>query len=395
MNTTFVQEFEYQARRYFDTPDELLETIGIFMVGCTLTWKVYIMAPKQLTTNSYQIIVASPGWRHKSAPMAWGLSILRKAVPDAMYISSLSSAEAAYTQIGRSSSKFGIMVYDEFATFMNHAGKEYAEQLTNIVVECWDRHAPMEMARTKKSKSNMSTMTLSIPEDFVLNFMASSTTSWLFGKIKRSDLESGFLSRFLISEAHEQTRIYELPDRMPESIDDALVLKLKELSDFWRNPTEFFMEIDAANLYKSVYREIMEEGKRSESEHFSDVTSRIPRYMLKLALIHAAMRLESPVINLHDVEWAGAIVYRAVGSYRRLLLSFSENDFGKLKNGVELFLMKVKRSTERDLYRRFNTSVGRMDAVLKALAKEEKVQVVENTNKVKTVSYLNGKGDHA
>ncbi|MGH7197445.1 MAG: DUF3987 domain-containing protein [Candidatus Omnitrophota bacterium] len=395
MKTTFVQEFVYEARKFYDTPDELLETIGIFLAGCALTWKVHVMAPKELTTNGYYLVVAAPGWYHKSAPLAWGLSVLRKVVPDSTFVSSLGSAEAAYIQIAHSQAKNGIVTYDEFATFMQHVGKDYASQMLNMVVECWDRHAPMEMARTKKSKSTMSTMTLTIQEDFVFNFIASSTTAWLFGNIKKDDMDSGFLSRFLISEAHEQTRIYELPDRMPDTVDQSLMQKLRELLDYWKVKTEFFMQPDAAELYKSVYREIMTEGKTSDNHNFSNITSRIPRYMLKLSLIHAAMRLDRPVIEKNDVEWAGAIVFRAVDSYRRLLLSFSENDFQRMKNGVELFLMTSKKSTERELYRRFNTSVGRMDAVLKALAKEEKVEIVEALNKVKTVSYLDGKTNHA
>jgi hypothetical protein len=252
----------------------------------------------------------------------------------------------------------------------------------------------MEIARTKKG---MKTQVKTVDENFVLNFIASTTTAWLFGSMSKENMASGFLSRFMIVESKEQTRVYAIPPRMDKQVFLDMKDQVDRLVKFYATQDPFGVEFrltdEAVSYFRGIFDEMRGEAMKSDSDDFANITSRLHVYVRKYALLKAALQMRGDnLIHKADIEYASGFCLRVMDSYKKLLLNVYETRFDKLLNQVEAYMMEKKQATERELYRKFHVSASTMDSVLKVLVKKEHVVVSENEDqKITSVKWIESK----
>lgn len=371
----FIYEFMREVAKVLDTPDELIEGVAYSIAGSALVGRGYFMMPDQVLSNTYQILVSPPGWFHKSSCMRIGIRVLEKiGVP---FLSGHASSEALAQECVNLESKgihHGIIIYDEFKSFAAHLKKEYAMAIQSFMAEKLQRGLPVIITR-RDSKDPSGVKQFKISSDFVLSFLASSTTAWLFDCIKTESIESGFFSRFFVIEAHKKQRRYRRAGRLDDSVIDALAKEIESVRNFYRNPVEFDMTPSAQMVYSKLYDKIEDESNRSDIQGLASFSSRLPLYAQKLALIHA-MASKRVRIEEEDMLASAEMVMRSFESCRRIIRSgLSDSYFGRRIAKIEEYLESRGGSARvRDLYRAIGCRESELSEAMRFLLNIGRIQ---------------------
>lgn len=371
----WIEDFVVEFGRHFDTPDQLLEAVGYFSAGAALSNRVYLKSPDEVTTNSYIILCSPPGWYHKSAPIRTAVRMLKGIISDKEILPSNPSAEALGKVISytcKNDIGHGIMIYDEFRSFLSHVRKEYAAPIASLVTEKIERGVQVQFSRKKENGVEVD----KIPEGFVLSFIASTTTPWLLESMKESEISGGMMSRFLLIEAHEKTRSYELPPPIDEVALDKLGSDLDRIRST-HSRTEFRFSGDAARLYSKIYRDIEKKAHSHGSPEYPSIISRTPLYVKKLSLIRAALEDRGDsLIHEEDVLSASTVVWNSIESYERIVdeAAASDGAYGKLLIRVRKIIKSMGEVSNRDLLRLTHVKVKELEDVIECLVAQGLVE---------------------
>lgn len=364
----WIEDFTNEFAKYFDTPDEHLEAVGYFAAGTALANRVFVKSPDEVMTNVYLVLCSPPGWYHKSAPTRNAIRMLRPILGPKEVIPSNPSVEALgkiIPELCHGGIGHGVMVYDEFRSFLTHVRKEYAAPVASLVMEKLERGIPVQFARKKEGGVEIDT----IPEGFILSFIASANTPWLLENLRQSDISGGMLSRFLLIEAHEQTRNYELPP----PIDDAALRQLgAALQNIRTNYSaqEFMFTGSAARLYSEIYRDIRKKAFEHGHPEYPSLISRAPLYLKKLSLIRAAIEVRGDnKIRAEDVEAASLVIFHAIKASTEIMDEAIATDgiYGKNLVCVRKIIMANERIRKGRLLQLTHLKMRDLDEVLVSL----------------------------
>lgn len=367
----WVYDFREEMSRHFDTPDEFLSAVGYFAVGAALANRVYVRSPRHVGTNLYLILCSPPGWMHKSSSVVTAMEMLENIIPKEEVLPTNPSIEALGRKIPgacKNGTGHGILMYDEFRSFLTHIKKEYAAPLASLVTEKLERGLPVVFSKTKDS----GTEEFVIPSRFVLSFVASTTTPWLLENIRGSDISGGMLARFLLVEAHEQTRMYELPVPVDHQALDRLGVSLRDIRDSF-DGVEFSFSFRANRLYSSIYRDLHKKASSHGHQEFPALVSRSPLYIKKLALIHAVLSGRGKtLIYDEDVEAGAELVFRSIRSYEEIIdeAVASEGSYGKTVVRVKKILSAKRSVSKGELLKMTHIRPRELDEILESLAKQ-------------------------
>jgi hypothetical protein len=368
----WVDDFEKEMAKYFDTPDEFIQAIGYFSAGAALANRVWVRSPKYVGTNLYLILCSPPGWYHKSSTISTAMDMLRLVIPKEEILPSNPSMEALGRKIPsicKDEVGHGILMYDEFRSFLAHVRKEYAAPVASLVTEKLERGMPVTFSKTKDS----GTEEFTIPGKFTLSFIASTTTPWLLENIRGSDISGGMMSRFLLVEAHQQTRTYELPAPVDERAMAALASDLSRIRNNHQKGTEFTFRQSASRLYASIYRNLKEDAEKHGHPEYPSLVSRGPLYLKKLSLLNAAlMERGSTVIEEEDVEIAAELVWKSVKSCRRIVDEAAAQDgvYGRTLIRVRNIMQGAQQISKGDLLRVVHVRPRELDEILDSLTQQ-------------------------
>ncbi len=369
-------DFEAQMSKHYDTPDEFLSAIGYMIAGSALANRVYVMSPDELTTNLYAILVSPPGWFHKSSPLRAGVRMLKKILTNGEFLPTNASSESIGKLIAISMNGgprgHGVMVYDEFRTFLTHIRKEYAANIGTLVVERFERGMDLQFARKKEGKVDVDT----VPGGYIVSFVASTTTPWLLESMKGSDVTGGFLSRFLLVESHEKTRSHALPRPIDQNRMDALGQGLENIRNSYTH-SQFFFRQDAARLYRQLYRAIEKGAMTHGHPEYPSLVSRAPTYVKKIALLNAALeQRDTNLILPEDVEGAAELVVRSIKSCETLIDEAVAGDgvYAKALFRVRKVLSSKGRMPKRDLLRTMHMRIRDLEEILESLREQGHVK---------------------
>lgn len=332
----WIYEYEREISKVLDTPDLFIEATAYWIAGCALSHRVFMYWPDPVTTNLYLVTVSPPGWYHKSSNLRIGLRVLQRLqIPTLSGTPSSESMAIECLELQKKGIHHSAMVYDEFRTFMNHLKKEYANAIMPFMAEKLQKGVPYSFSR-KDGKDTIKKLTIS--GDFVLSFVASTTTTWLFDLIKTEGIESGFFARFVILEENKKSRRYRMPGRLPNQVIDALAAGLQSTVNIYQQPTEFTIDPSAIGLYEYTYDQI--ENASHQSMILAAFSSRLPLYMMKLAMIHAALSGRTSIVK-DDISAASLLVMKSLQSYKRVI------EYGLVDTKFSRDLAKVKEFIER------------------------------------------------
>ena len=379
----WINDFAAELAKSSDAPDEFLEAAGYFAAGVALVNKAYIRSPKFISTNLYMILTSPPGWFRKSSTIGSAMELIRPIVGAGEILPSNPSMEALGRKIPalcQGEVGHGILIYDEFKSFLTHVRKEYASSLASLITEKLERGMPVTFSKTKDS----GTEEFTIPGKFVFSFAASTTTPWLLENIKGSDIGGGMMARFLLIEAHAQTRMYELP---PPADDVELMRLGAELQRIVSNlgpGVEFTFRGDAARLYAGIYRELKTDAEGHGHPEYSSLISRAPLYLKKISLLRAVMAERgSATILPEDVDAAGEMVWKSVRSCRRIVDEAAAQDgaWGKAVIRVKKIVSASgDRIAKGDLMKFVHVRPKELDEILESLVSQGAVTVDREDN---------------
>lgn len=368
----WVYDFEKEMAKHFDTPDEFIQAIGYFAAGAALANRVFVRSPKYVGTNLYLILCSPPGWYHKSSTIGTAMEMLKMVIPPEEVLPSNPSIEALGRKIPgicQSDVGHGILMYDEFRSFLSHVRKEYAAPVASLVTEKLERGLPVVFSKTKES----GTEEFTIPGKFTFSFIASTTTPWLLENVKGSDISGGMMSRFLLVEAHEQTRMYELPPPVDDKQVSILAGDLARIRNNHRQGIEFFFRQSAARLYAKIYRDLKRDAESHGNPEYPSLVSRGPLYLKKLSLLHAAlMERGSSTIEEEDVEVAAELVWKSVKSCRQIVdeASAQEGMYGRTLIRVRKILSGAGMIAKGDLLKLVHIRPRELDEIVDSLRQQ-------------------------
>jgi hypothetical protein len=279
----------------------------------------------------------------------------------------------------------GLLVYDEFRSFLMHVRKEYAAPIASLVTEKLERGVPIMFARKKDGNAEVDI----VPENFVLSFIASTTTPWLLESMRSSDMTGGMLSRFLLIESHKKNRLYELPPPINNDRMVALSKILCSVRDQYQKRTEFGFTRSARKIYSHIYRDIERSARKHGHPEYPSLVSRCPLYVKKLALINAAMFCRGDnMIHEEDVGTAMELVVGSIQSCDAIVDEAVAGDGHYARNLLRVKKMIASRGKiqKRDLLRHSHMRVRDLDEVLDSL-KEQGVVKSERNGKAEVVKW--------
>jgi hypothetical protein len=391
----WVAALENELSKHFDTPDPFLVGVGYAVAGAAMANRVFLRSPREITTNLYLILAAPPGEYHKSSSIHAGLSVLRSVLPHRQFLSSNASDQAMAKQVlnvcDSDGVGHGVLVYDEFKSFLDHIRREYASTIGTMVMSKFERGIPVEFSRRSKDGEDGVERDI-IPEGFVLSFASSTTVEWLVKGIQGSDIAGGMLSRFLLIHATrvDKTRSYPIAPPIDESRFRDLGGMLRVIVDEAVPPgqrREFKFHPRAERLYSGVYEEISKRIDDRGTSDFAAMMSRMQVYAKKLALIHAVLsRRQDTWILEDDVHAAAEMVFRSMKLGEEIVdeIAAGEGAYGKGFIRVKKILSAVGKTSKRDLLKLAHLRPRDLDEILESMERQGRVEV-ERSGKEETI----------
>lgn len=384
----WIDDFKREFEKSFDTPDEFIEAVGYFTAGAALANKVYVKSPKYIGTNMYVILTSPPGWFHKSSTIGTAVEVLRQVIAQEEVLPSNPSIEALGRKIPglcHGDVGHGVLLYDEFRSFLTHVRKEYAASLASLVTEKLERGLPVTFSKTKDA----GTEEFTIPGKFVFSMMASTTTPWLLENMKGSDIGSGMMARFLLIEARKQTRLYELPRPIDDAAIQALAVDLTRIRNNHAG-VEFTFRNDAARMYASIYREMKDDAEGHGHPEYSSLVSRGPLYLKKLALLRAVLAERGTgTILPDDVDGAAEMVWKSVKSCKQIVDEAAAQDgvWGRTVIRVKKIVSGAGEILRSDLSKYVHVRPKELDEVLESLVQQEVIKLKKDETRRVVVSW--------
>lgn len=382
-------EFENEFSRHYDTPNEFLSGIGLMVAGAALANRVYVCSPNELTTNVYLLLCSPAGWFHKSSPTNKAVEMIKKFIPEHEFMpsnpSSESFAKCAKQVTNGSKIGHGVMVYDEFRSFLVQSKKQHAENFATLVTERFERSSDIRYSRMKEKDVEIDL----IPGGFILSFIAGTTTPWLLENLGSSDIGGGMLSRFLIIEAHEKTRSEADPPKFEERILENFAADLRSIREGY-DRTEFRFDEAGREILTELYHEIERDSMAHGHPEFPSLVSRAPTYIKKISLIHAALEQRGDyLITQEDVEMAAEVVMKSIKSCEGIIdeAAAGKDNYGKNLFRVRKMLSQKGKILKRDLMRFMHVRVRELDEILENLTDQGRIKI-EKQGKAEVVQWL-------
>jgi len=382
----WVDSFVGETAKHFDTPDEFLQAVGYFTAGAALANRVYLRSPRFLGSNLYVILTSPPGWSHKSSAVLSGVDVLRQLVPKDEVLPTNPSVEALGRKVPtlcKQDVGHGVMLYDEFRSFLAHVKKEYASQMASLVVERFERGLPTTFSKVKDS----GTEEYVISGKFILSFIASTQTPWLIENMKGSDISGGLMSRFLLVESREQKRIYALPPPMDDKAMAVLTSNLETIRDAHVS-TEYTFHSKAAKRYEALYMDLKKDAESNGHPEYASLISRSPVYLKKIALLHAVLEGRcSTLIFEADVEAAWGVVKKSVESCRHVIdeAAAQEGIYGRSLIRARKIISAAEKIARHEILKLLHVKPKELDEILESLEQQGVVELVKEGGRISVV----------
>jgi hypothetical protein len=173
----------------------------------------------------------------------YALDIVQRLLPERSYFLPVRTSMQALLET-LVYEKNGIILHDEIATFFSTLEKNYNGDMKSILTSCFG--VPSQIVTEFKSTGK------TIIENPIFSIAAASTPAWLKNDMKKHDVTSGFLARFLFCYQEKNERVLPFPDK-PDSQE------LLNIVDFFESlydlqPEEMIIDDEFKALYSDFYK---------------------------------------------------------------------------------------------------------------------------------------------
>jgi hypothetical protein len=262
--------------------------------------------------------------------------------------------------------RVGIFFHFEFISFMNLLNRDYMAGMKNLFTELFD--VPEVFTRKTLNKEI-------IIDRPVISMLAATTNSWFLERVQESDLEGGFLPRFLFMPAIKKPK-FKLPIKMDKEDKEQVSRHLAEIvntiSQDSNGEHDFSMDKVAEGLYAD-WCEAHEHRCITDPQRFRSFTVRHGDYLLKLAMIHQILLDNKSFIITQEAMQIAIRDITYLGEKMKVLcegeLAFTREDKSKLKI-KKIIEQHPEGISQSDILRRSHMLSDQLRKVLDTLKEE-------------------------
>jgi hypothetical protein len=373
-----------------EAPDAHHFGAALTLVGAALGRRVFVRYRKPAYPNLYGVLVGKTGMSRKTTSMRTALDDLLLAVePEFRYISAPGSAEGLMEQVATAGmtaaereqynahiddkplEKDGpvpemplapvegrrlLFAPEEFALLLTKARQDGSSNLGPVITaiyDCPNRYDPPTRKRPIIAlKPTVSILTATAP-------------AWVEKYLGASELLSGFVNRFCFFGGSPRA-----PIPWPKEPDQPFLNTVREqlhraLVEWEGKEHEFDLDEPASRLWALYYAAHYSRLATYPDSHAA-VVQRCPLFAVKISLIFAALRCDSPTINAEDLERATLVADFLEHSALELLgdlggdkdLELEAKILKRLAGGVHLKKRQLHQSVSgRFAAERFNRAI--------------------------------------
>lgn len=269
----YLRSFIDYASEQTDSPKKFLLMSGLMTLAGAVGNRVWVKAwGQRIFSNLWVILVAPSGVYRKNTAIDLGLNLLRQAVKGRITPADF-SREAWLDSLQNNPAQ--VMVSKEFGELLTKLNRDY-------------------MAGTKETLTDLFTSTpvyervtkgggLVRIEWPCISLIGGSSLIWLQERLKNSDLEGGFLARFLLTTATTKEQWLGIRRYRDDVIEESLIEYLKKVSEIEIGDLSIDEVEGDYNMWLHNYENKMISGQvPPELEGFA---ARLGSYCLKLSML--------------------------------------------------------------------------------------------------------------
>lgn len=386
---SWLDEYANTASKYVDAPTAFQKVAAYWALGAALGKRVYFQFGMQpVYPNLYSVFVGKSGFIKKSITKNFACDVLNGAIAD-LDLPGRGSPEA-FRDALEERDWYGILHYDEFFEYLTKGRKDYTADLDTTLMELF-AHGRKTPIRTKTSGE------IKIPSNAIISFIAPTTLDLLLKGIRKDDLMSGKMARFMFLAADQDIE-YPVPPPMPMTTTQFLGTRLRALIPNVNGPVMSAQMVEtpaARQTLEDYYHAIRDRVAAAPSPLFGGSFSRAQMYAIKLAMIHAIangrMTIEPgdyDAIQFCISNWAECLdeIVRKVDV---------DDRFHQMILKAEDFLRGHPKTTQRDLQRFMRLRKFEMTDVIEHLKVSGIIDMTMSTDTGSTEIYYKGSGSSA
>lgn len=358
---SWLEDYAQTASKYVDAPTQFQKVAAYWTLGAALGRRVFFqfgMVP--VYPNLYTIFVGKSGFIKKSITKNFALDVLGATIPD-LDLPGRGSPEAFRDSL-EERDWYGVLHYDEFYEYLTKGRKDYTADLDTTLMELF-AHGRKTPIRTKTSGE------IKIPPNAIISFVAPTTMDLLLKGIRKDDLMSGKMARFMMLAADQDIE-YPVPPPMPPTTHLYLGVRLKPLIPAHAGAVQSVQMVEtpaARQTLEDYYYAIRDRVKASPSPLFEGSFSRAQMYAIKLAMIHAIANGRM-TIESSDYDAIQPLISNWADCLDEIVKKVDVDDrFHETILKAEDFLKKHPATRQRDLQRHMRLRKFEMADVLEHL----------------------------
>lgn len=347
-----------------DAPPVFHLGVGLVILGAAMGNNVRIPSygHQILYPNIWLVLIAPSGFMRKSTALSLGKSLLVQAVPKRILPDDFTPEKLADILKDEAA---GIMTISEFVKILQILDRDYNRGAKEMLTELYDSPDHYVIQRKMGGKTTIT--------DAAISLLGATTVGWLEDRVKKRDLEGGFLARFLFLPATERgPRVTEIPD-VAHNIRLSLCDHLRSVAEV-KGVADFSLVKKIYNDWEYKYeRHIEKDGMPSE---LTGVYSRAGVTARKLAVIfQASLKPGELKISPGAMQSAMAFVEYIHRATAQIARSFGDSWFEKQLIKAKHFVMsrggRVKRD---DLIRHMKIKARDLDEVMRTLQESGEIE---------------------
>lgn len=364
MAQDFLTLYKDFAESVTDAHPNYHDFVGIATVGITLGNNCYLpFGDTRIYPNIWLILLGDSSFSRKTTALNIGKRLLSEVNPSKIYPNEFSQEKIQALLEVRPS---GCFYFSEFLSLMGLLSRDYMVGAKGFLADIFD--APYSYTRETGSK----TINIKYP---AVSILSATTQSWFTEKMKESDVQGGFLPRFLMILPRPKTKTLPLPPQADKDKRQELINILKDIQHI---TGVCYLKEDARRLFEDWYVKLSNLPGNGRTQPF---LHRLQIYTLKFAIIFSVM-------DEMNIKISAGSMLKAIEKCMELCKSMTTVEdedivFGRVQGNMRKITQYLKKhgdSSKSTLLQNTKLSSKEFNEAIETLIESEKV----NSHKIKT-----------
>jgi hypothetical protein len=364
MAQDFLKLYKEYCEEVTDSHPNYHDFVGIATVGVILGNGCYLpFGDTRIYPNIWLILLGDSSFARKTTALNIGKRLLSEVSPAKIYPNEFSHEKI---QSLLEEKPAGCFYFSEFLSLMGLLSRDYMVGTKGFLADLFD--CPYAYKRETGGRSiNIVSPAISI--------MSATTQSWFTEKMKESDIQGGFLPRFLMILPKPKTKSLALPPPADKDKRQVLVDMLKNIQHI---SGVCFLKEEARKMFEDFYAQLSRMPGNGRTQPF---LQRLQIYALKFAIIYNVM-------DEMSLKISASSMFKSIGKITELCKSMTTVEdedmvFGKVQGNmrkISQYLKKHGDSSKSTLLMNTRLSSREFNEAIETLTESEKVSI----QKIKT-----------